>query len=123
MKDPGWRRSATSELLKADEIHFIVGLAPEPDLELPGVSGFLCPEEPDGPDIAETLMGMGKRVTIEYLWNNRRHLEYGTRNRVERFYIHTLGALRGGEQYIVAKHTLLKMKVLLLHAGNSPFVS
>jgi hypothetical protein len=30
---------------------------------------------------------------------------------------------RGGEQYIVAKHTLLKMKVLLLHAGNSPFVS
>ena len=44
---------------------FIVGLALNQTLNYRGP--FLCPEEPDGPDIAETLMGMGKRVAIEYL--------------------------------------------------------
>ena len=57
----------TAELLKADEIHFIVGLALNQALDYPGFPVSCVLKNQTVRDIAETLMGRGKRVTMEYL--------------------------------------------------------
>ena len=57
----------TAELLKADEIHFIVGLAINQALNYPGFPVSCVLKNQTVRDIAETLMGMGKKVTVEYL--------------------------------------------------------
>ncbi|OPZ72991.1 MAG: Stage II sporulation protein E (SpoIIE) [Firmicutes bacterium ADurb.Bin456] len=57
----------TAQLLKADEIHFIVGLALNPALDYPGFPVSCVMKNQTVRDIAETLLGMGKKVTVEYL--------------------------------------------------------
>ncbi|MDD4239452.1 MAG: SpoIIE family protein phosphatase [Desulfotomaculaceae bacterium] len=55
-----------SEFLQADEVHFIVGLAVNQAIRYPGFPLSCVMKNQTVRDVAETLLGLGKKVTIEY---------------------------------------------------------
>lgn len=56
-----------AELLKADKVHSIVGMAVNQAMHKPGFPEYCAAKSQTVRDIAETLMARGKIVTIEYL--------------------------------------------------------
>jgi hypothetical protein len=56
-----------SEFLQADEVHFIVGLAVNQAMHYPGFPVSCVLKNQTVRDVAEMLLGLGKKVTIEYL--------------------------------------------------------
>ena len=56
-----------AELLKADKVHSIVGLAVNQAMHKPGFPEYCAAKSQTVRDIAETLIDRGKKVTIEYL--------------------------------------------------------
>ncbi|MDD4334288.1 MAG: stage II sporulation protein E, partial [Desulfotomaculaceae bacterium] len=54
-------------LLRADEVHFMVGLAINQAVHYPGFPIPCVIKNQTVRDIAETLSSLGKKVTIEYL--------------------------------------------------------
>ncbi|MGI6493088.1 MAG: SpoIIE family protein phosphatase [Pelotomaculum sp.] len=55
-----------AEFLKTDEIHFIVGLAINPTYQYPGFPISCVMKNQTVRDMAEQLLALGKKVTIEY---------------------------------------------------------